>query len=121
MAQTHALIEQNLSESESSLEENPLFSIQEHVFPQTELHDQAKTNLKEKITKQGSCLSARIRGIPESGSLFRSSDSSQQPPRRTKKGQHLPKLTQQLKLLQLSVKFYLLELTHQGSNQLRDH
>ena len=50
MAQTHAIIEQNLSESaEGSVEENPLFSIQEHVFPQTELHDQAKTNLKEKL------------------------------------------------------------------------
>ena len=86
MAQTHAVIEQSRSDSaESSVEENPLFPIQEHVFPHTELHDQAKTNLKDRITKQGSRLLARIRGIPDSGSLFRSQDSSQQSSRRTKK------------------------------------
>ena len=85
MAQTHAVIEHNLSESESSLEENPLISIQEHVFPQQELHDQAKTNFKDKISQQGSRISAWLRGIPDAGSLFRSSGSSQPPPRRTKK------------------------------------
>ena len=92
MDQTHAIIEQSRSDSaESSVEENPLFPIQEHVFPQTELHYQAKTNLKEKITKQGSRLSARILGVPDSGSLFRSQDSSQTQSKRTKKGEHLPK------------------------------
>ena len=49
MAQTHAVIEQSRSESaESSVEDNTIFPIQEHVFPHTELYDQAKTNLKTK-------------------------------------------------------------------------
>ena len=86
MDQTHAIIEQSRSDSaESSVEENPLFPIQELVFPHTELHEQAKNNLKDKISKQGSRLSARLKGIPDTGSLFRSQDSSQQPSRRTKK------------------------------------
>ena len=86
MDQTYAILEQSRSDSaESSVEENPLFPIQDLVFPHTELHDQAKTGIKDKLAKQGSRLSARLKGIPDSGSLFRSQDSSQPPPRKTKK------------------------------------
>ena len=71
MAQSHALIEQ-YSESESSLEDNPVLD------PESELQDQDR--IKDKVYQQGDRLSARLRGIRDGGSLFRNLNTPQPPP-----------------------------------------
>ena len=82
MAQSHAIIEQ-YSESESSIEDNPVLgSESEIVIPLRTPQDQGK--IKEKFYEQGDRISARLRGIPGNlgGSFFR--NNPQPPPRASK-------------------------------------
>ena len=79
MAQSHAIIEQ-YSESESSIEDNPVLGPEsEIVMPLRAPQDQGK--IKEKVYEQGDCISATHRGIPGNlgGSFFR--NNPQPPPR----------------------------------------